>query len=91
MTIAPWAFYIIVAVLSASAVVNVILAFTLRSAQSDLERAEHYCAAAYQVIGCFLDHLGVHDSDKGQRLLDFFAGYKGAPDPLPFSVKSLLE
>ena len=55
------------------------------------EEAEYRLGAAYQVIGCFLDHLGVHDSTKGQALLDYFAGYKGAKDPLPFSVQELLK
>lgn len=54
------------------------------------DAAEYRLAVSYQVIGCFLDHLGVHDSDKGQALLDYFSG-RAAPDPLPFSVEDLLK
>lgn len=47
---------------------------------------EYRLAVAYQVVGSLLDHIGVHDSIWGQKLLDYFAPYPDATDPLPFAV-----
>ena len=47
--------------------------------------------AAYQVISNLLDYLGVLGTEKGQRLLDYFAGHKDAQNPLPFNVYTLLQ
>lgn len=58
---------------------------------NDEDTIDYRLAVAYQVVGAFLDYLGIHDSEAGQQLLDYLSYEPGATDPLPFSVAQLLQ
>lgn len=54
------------------------------------DELEYRLAVAYQVVGVFLDRVGLHDTEQGAKLLDYFNGDKDAPNPLPFSLPVII-
>jgi len=60
----------------------------LRNKRRSYEEIEYRLAVAYQVVGGLLDELGTFDTPRGQELLNYFAGFPDAKDPLPFDAKA---